>query len=710
MAKNEIKIILSAEDSQFKRTVESAGKELKKMAKDGSLGMVAMGAAFVTVGKAMQDTLDTMDQISKMSSKTGFSTESLSALKYAAELSDVSLESLEKSFIKLSKSVDGNSPSFSKLNINLKDSNGTLKSNETILMEVADAFAGMEDGAQKTAIATEIFGKSGADMIPLLNSGSEAIRAQMQEAENLGITFDSVSAKQAERFNDSITTLTNSAKGFTQELVLALMPTIDTLSGKFETVSGKATKTGNNLTPLKAIARGIAMGFLLVVETVDILGSSLALLWTPLVDIGKGLVKFGGIVYDILTGDFEGAKNKAALMDMQPMFATTEAAFNKLMLKVKNARNAFANTALGTQYYGQDTITWETGSTNPYTETNSEEKKDPKAGRDKKKDEYTQAEKLNDLYKEKSILAKDEVEKAKINLELKQKLYDLGLKEKVTEEEQTKLRLDLLQAQQDLTKAEDEARKKRNDELSKKAGSAFDRGETRRKEYKDIKSSLLKLKQGNEVGAAPDWMKEQVQAEIDYRNALNDVELSNHHNKEQQKAEIEKQYANIRLAIEQKMQEQKLSVISNAFLTVAGFMAKNTLLYKVMAIATATIDTYAAASKALAAYPPPFGAIAMGTAIAQGLANVATISGIEMPGYEKGGFAMVGEKGPEIIAPLQDYASGQAALIAATTAIVERKMQGGNGKMDISVTGRIKGHDLVLAYDRRSKRERSNRW
>ncbi|MCA0387591.1 MAG: hypothetical protein LCH52_03765 [Bacteroidetes bacterium] len=362
MAQNEVRYKFTAEDSQFKKVAGNVGSEIKKMAKDGSLGVAALGTAFAYLGTQMKDTLDTMDKISKMSSKTGFSTESLSALKYAAELSDVSLETLEKSFIKLSKSVDGNSPAFQKLNINLKDSNGTLKSNETILMDVADAFAGMEDGATKTALATEIFGKAGADMIPLLNGGSEAIRAQMIEAENLGITFDSVSAKKAERFNDSLTTLTNAAKGFTQELVLALMPAIDDLSGGMETASGKSTSLKDKLTPLQAIARGIAVGFMLVVEAVKLMGYHFGFMIAIVWDLISAIGTMGKALFYAITGQFEKAALETSKVFDDP-FNKIKSMFSKLDEELRQFKNQLVNTALGTTSYGMDSFTWTTGGT-----------------------------------------------------------------------------------------------------------------------------------------------------------------------------------------------------------------------------------------------------------------------------------------------------------------------------------------------------------
>lgn len=86
-------------------------------------------------------------------------------------------------------------------------------------------------------------------------------------------------------------------------------------------------------------------------------------------------------------------------------------------------------------------------------------------------------------------------------------------------------------------------------------------------------------------------------------------------------------------------------------------------------IAATTMTTYKAATSALEPPPtglgPVFGWPLMAAVIAGGLANVALIAQQKVPGYERGGI-VVGEKGPEIIAPFQDYASGQSKLIAMT--------------------------------------------
>jgi hypothetical protein len=86
-----------------------------------------------------------------------------------------------------------------------------------------------------------------------------------------------------------------------------------------------------------------------------------------------------------------------------------------------------------------------------------------------------------------------------------------------------------------------------------------------------------------------------------------------------------------RIQIERATQETKLAIISNALGAVADAVGQNTIAGKALAVAQAGIDTYAGANKALAAYPPPFGAIAAGTVIVAGLMNVRKILSTQLP-------------------------------------------------------------------------------
>jgi len=94
---------------------------------------------------------------------------------------------------------------------------------------------------------------------------------------------------------------------------------------------------------------------------------------------------------------------------------------------------------------------------------------------------------------------------------------------------------------------------------------------------------------------------------------------------------FDKETAAARIEIERAQQEVKMGIISNALGAIANAVGANTVAGKALAIAQATIDTYMGANKALATYPPPFGAIAAGTVILSGLMNVKKIVSTQIP-------------------------------------------------------------------------------
>ena len=103
---------------------------------------------------------------------------------------------------------------------------------------------------------------------------------------------------------------------------------------------------------------------------------------------------------------------------------------------------------------------------------------------------------------------------------------------------------------------------------------------------------------------------------------------------------FDKETSAARTEIERAQQEVKLGIISSALGTIADAVGRQTVAGKALAVAQATIDTYMGATKALATYPPPFGAIAAGTVVLAGLLNIKKIISTKiptMPGASGGG-------------------------------------------------------------------------
>lgn len=193
----------------------------------------------VEAGKAA---IELGDQFQKMSQKVGVSVESLSSLRAAAQLSDVSFEDLGGAMEKLARtaaSAAGGSKeqaaTFQAMGIAVKDANGQLKPMQEILQDVATKFAGYEDGAAKTALAQRAFGKSGADLIPLLNQlGEDGFAKVTQAAKDYGQQISGTQAKQSEEFNDNLTRLGQAASGFALAVVRELLPALVSITGQLD--------------------------------------------------------------------------------------------------------------------------------------------------------------------------------------------------------------------------------------------------------------------------------------------------------------------------------------------------------------------------------------------------------------------------------------------------------------------------------------------
>lgn len=222
--------------------------------KDTKSKLGALGTFFSKFGKEIAATLsvgglvlafksvvDSADELNKASQKFGVPVEKLSELKFAADLADVSLEALGVGFKKMAKNVQqiaaggaqDAAEAFRALGISVTDTSGKLKDQDKLFAEVADSFAKYADGANKTALAQAIFGKSGADLIPLLNAGSKGLREAAAEAHTLGVVIGSDTAAQAETFNDNLTRLKTAVTGLFTQVAIKLLPTLVDLTNKF---------------------------------------------------------------------------------------------------------------------------------------------------------------------------------------------------------------------------------------------------------------------------------------------------------------------------------------------------------------------------------------------------------------------------------------------------------------------------------------------
>lgn len=184
---------------------------------------------------AVKGAIDDMDAISDRTQRLGIGAEALQELSYYAEFSSVSVEGLDGAIRTLSKNMESanrggkaQAELFKALGVEVADSSGKLRSADAVMRDVADRFARMEDGANKTAIAQEVFGKTGADMIVMLNGGAKGFDEAAAKARDFGIVMSEDVVGAAAQFNDSLDDLQRLAKGAFNELAAASLPVLNT--------------------------------------------------------------------------------------------------------------------------------------------------------------------------------------------------------------------------------------------------------------------------------------------------------------------------------------------------------------------------------------------------------------------------------------------------------------------------------------------------
>ncbi len=207
------------------------GSVLGKLGPAGLIAGAGIAAVGVGITALVLPVANTADELANLAQKTGVSVEALSALTYVAKMSDTDLQGLVKGLQRLSVAMfdtqtqgEEGSAALKALGVSAVDASGQIRPTEQVLLDLADKFANMPDGADKAALAIKLFGKEGMSLIPLLNQGRSGITALMEEAERFGLVINSQTAQAAELLNDNLTRLSAIFEGVQRQIGAAVIP------------------------------------------------------------------------------------------------------------------------------------------------------------------------------------------------------------------------------------------------------------------------------------------------------------------------------------------------------------------------------------------------------------------------------------------------------------------------------------------------------
>lgn len=262
----------------------------------GALGALAPLASIAGLVGLAKGSLDAGDKMFDLAQKTGVSVEALARFNKAARVSGTDIDAVGKALVKLSKGMveaaatgkGKAADSLKALGISAVDASGKLKSADRVTLEIANRFKSMADGPAKAALAVNLFGKAGADMIPLLNMGGDAI-------DKLSVKMTTAFAEKADQYSDKLAMLSGKVGAFGADLLIALLPALNAVT---DAVSAAVSGFNAMPAPMKNMA---------------VSGALIAVAFGPL----TGLVKGASVAFIACQAALQGFQLQMRLAAMQ---------------------------------------------------------------------------------------------------------------------------------------------------------------------------------------------------------------------------------------------------------------------------------------------------------------------------------------------------------------------------------------------------------
>jgi hypothetical protein len=264
------------------KAMSSAGTKMAAIGA-GVVGPIfASAAAFANVGSVLND----------MSKRTGVATESLSVLQFAAEQTGTDMGGVETALKKMQKAIfaagTGSKEAADALAmVGLSASDLEGLSADQQMGKIADGLMAIQDPGARAAVAMKIFGKSGTDILPMLEGGSAGMAAFAVEAKRLGLIMDSETAAKADSLGDAIDAVKASMKMAFIQVGGAVAPILTQLAQGLAIVAANVGKfiSENQAFVVSVLKGGAAL--VVVGSGVAVLGRSITLASTSFSTLGK---------------------------------------------------------------------------------------------------------------------------------------------------------------------------------------------------------------------------------------------------------------------------------------------------------------------------------------------------------------------------------------------------------------------------------------
>ncbi len=228
MADQKLNILISAID-KTQRVFSSVGRGLKAVGRQITSVkglLVGLGASLALKKFASQ-----IDELAKQSARIGLTVNQLQSLQFAAGQTGAEAETLNKALDRFSRVISETNlgtgiakRSFEELGITLKNNDGTLKGTDQLLKEVSDGLSQVPNQADRVRIAFDLFGRSGTNLVNLLQGGSQNLEELTNAFNGLTLQLTGKQAKAVERANDTFDALGKTFASLGQQITSLVLP------------------------------------------------------------------------------------------------------------------------------------------------------------------------------------------------------------------------------------------------------------------------------------------------------------------------------------------------------------------------------------------------------------------------------------------------------------------------------------------------------
>lgn len=285
---------ITLDQSEYDKGLKTAGSNMEGFgaklkaglgtaAKIGAAAVAAVGAAGAALTKTILDgaskTAAYGDNIDKMSQKMGISAQAYQEWDAILQHSGSSIDGMQRGMMTLSNAAVKGSEAFQKLGISQEEV--ASMSQEDLFAAVIKGLQGMEEGAERTALAQELLGGAAKELGPLLNTSAEDTEKMRQAVHDLGGVMSDEAVKASAAYQDSLQDMQTAFNGMKTKLFTSFMPGITTvMDGLKEIFSGNSDK-----------------GVGLIKKGMDNIGKTIKTALPKIISVAKSLMKTLGQVF-----------------------------------------------------------------------------------------------------------------------------------------------------------------------------------------------------------------------------------------------------------------------------------------------------------------------------------------------------------------------------------------------------------------------------